>query len=360
MLIALSGDNPFSKFVKVSEGSRVFKVLVVKEEASIDFAWVADMLDLKFGSDEEKDDFSLGSDLETTWGIRGGVRPSFRDEDLEDGDVMEKGDEIGGKVRSRKDVRADCKRRDKEDLSRVGSHHLSTKMDKEKQTFVKKGKRRSSNQKSLNGKLILEKGAAVMNRGFKDDSCTSSTDSSLEEGQLRNFEVFRGECSKWKSDRQEMKWAEVQRGVGQFKELSSPSRIQERSSLDSFTEGREALVRRAKCEMVKGLRQVLVNQNIRRVGADHMEGTFSLPLNGPVQLPLKDFEGGKTKGKDLVAVPITVDLDESERTSFDISKHATQKSVSSMAGENCNGTEGIVKGNIDALEDQDKENSVSD
>ncbi|KAI9161588.1 hypothetical protein LWI28_018881 [Acer negundo] len=175
MLIVLTGDHPCPMFVKVSDRSRVFKVSIEKEEDPIDFAWVTEMLDLKFESEIER----------------------------------------GFLFRTR------------------GVHHI---------------------RKVLSGKLVLEKGVTDRNRGYKEDSCTSLTESSSEEGQLGTFGGNRGECSKW---------ARVNSGDGLSKELSSPIRIQKRSSSDSLIEGRGTVVRRVVP------RQVLVNQNIRRVGADH-------------------------------------------------------------------------------------------
>ncbi|KAK4843986.1 hypothetical protein QYF36_015060 [Acer negundo] len=257
MLIVLTGDHHCPMFVKVSDRSRVFK----------------------------REDFSLVSDRDTRWGRRCVVRPSFGDTDLKDDDVMDKGVEREGKARSRKDESKLLLRRTR------GVHHI---------------------RKVLSGKLVLEKGVTDRNRGYKEDSCTSLTESSSEEGQLGTFGGNRGECSKW---------ARVNSGDGLSKELSSPIRIQERSSSDSLIEGRGTVVRRV------GPRQVLVNQNIRRVGADQVESTFRLPGDGPVHIPLEDLDGGKLVGKDLRAVPISVVLEELRKNSSGINKQVSPQII---------------------------------
>ena len=49
--------------------------------------------------------------------------------------------------------------------------------------------------------------------------------------------------------------------------------------------------------------------------SDHEGGVVKLPLQGPVQLPLSICERGQISGKDLIEIPLQVDLDDSDRDS---------------------------------------------
>ncbi|KAK2650230.1 hypothetical protein Ddye_017719 [Dipteronia dyeriana] len=69
-------------------------------------------------------------------------------------------------------------------------------VDKGKQTYVRNSKRRTSHAYYVNGKLQIGKSKAVRSN---TKSWTSSSESSMEEGQLRNFGLEKDESSKLKS-----------------------------------------------------------------------------------------------------------------------------------------------------------------
>jgi hypothetical protein len=57
-------------------------------------------------------------------------------------------------------------------------------------------------------------------------------------------------------------------------------------------------------------KKILLRDKDRRIVAfSNQKGrAVSLPLRGPIQLPIKDHEGGKISGEDLVEVPLAVEL----------------------------------------------------
>ncbi|KAK1574954.1 hypothetical protein Q3G72_001303 [Acer saccharum] len=179
-------NRPCPKSVKVSEGSRAFTVWVKKESTPVNLDWVSKVLHLKFETDDRRDD-----------------GPSIRYEDFKDGDVMGEGEERWVMTGDGRDVRVNPTNKDKGDLL----------------------KRRERSR------------VAVMKKGFKDDSCTSSTELSMEEGQLRNYEVVRGECSKAMSDGRRTQWAGTLSGDGQHKIVYSPSKSRGGFSFDSLVKG---------------------------------------------------------------------------------------------------------------------------
>ncbi|KAK2661121.1 hypothetical protein Ddye_007654 [Dipteronia dyeriana] len=69
--------------------------------------------------------------------------------------------------------------------------------------------------------------------------------------------------------------------------------------------------KRDSCDSFRGPSQILFRYTNNSLGSisDKEKGIVRLPLRGPIQLPLALFEGGQLKGRDLMAVPLSVELD---------------------------------------------------
>lgn len=68
-------------------------------------------------------------------------------------------------------------------------------IEKGKKAYVRNSNRMIAHSPILNGKLVLEKRKGVR---CKVDSESSSSNFDIEEGQIRNFSLTKGECSKAK------------------------------------------------------------------------------------------------------------------------------------------------------------------
>ncbi|KAK1592037.1 hypothetical protein Q3G72_018136 [Acer saccharum] len=160
---------------------------------------------------------------------------------LEEDDKMETEGERWVKVRNKKDVRKSFKKRENLDFSsrksnsRRGSFSFQ-KPDKGKSPFIGETKKRPSYRSCLNGKLDLDKYGADRRRVVS--SSTSSSDDSLEEGQVWEFEKDRGECSNCKPFGKRQDWNDD--GVGNGLGALSPTN---QISLDSPDENRVSLDR---------------------------------------------------------------------------------------------------------------------
>ncbi|KAK1554408.1 hypothetical protein Q3G72_011679 [Acer saccharum] len=164
-------------------------------------------------------------------------------------------------------------------------------MDKGKQVHVRSSKRRTSHPACLNSKLILDKQKVVSD---SVESWTSTSDSNFEEGQLRNFGLVKGECSRSRPKEVRNQYSD---GNGQLGSANrSPHHYPRR-------------VRAASAENVP--KQILVkNSEQRIVSLSDSEGRLmSMPINNPVQLPLKDGKGCQIRGKDLREVPLAVEIE---------------------------------------------------
>ncbi|KAK3220256.1 hypothetical protein Dsin_014226 [Dipteronia sinensis] len=193
-------------------------------------------------------------------------------------------------------------------------------VDKGKQAYVRKEKKRTSHPNCVNGKLEIEKINEVRSR---TKSWTSSSDSDVEEGFLRNYGLQKGESSKVKSMGKRPKFVGPTVNYGQQREGyhssqgDGPVKEQVTSSKNSDPESnpnRESPYNK-RC-VSKGPRQILVRHtNQRLVSFSDNDGrVVSLPLHRHVQLPICDTEGGQIRGKDLKAIPLAVEIDGTQST----------------------------------------------
>ncbi|KAK4858773.1 hypothetical protein QYF36_021728 [Acer negundo] len=112
------------------------------------------------------------------------------------------------------------------------------------------------------------------------DSSFESSYSKMDEGQLEALGHFKGECSKFK-------------GMGKLPNVGGPQKESKFSNPSDRANPKSILVS-------------ILGYKDRRL--------FSVPLRGPIQLPLNGLEGGQIIGKDLHAVPLAVELEGEERS----------------------------------------------
>ncbi|KAK2653707.1 hypothetical protein Ddye_013563 [Dipteronia dyeriana] len=168
-----------------------------------------------------------------------------------------------------------------------------------------------------------EKMVVVSRKGCKAVSSASSSELSSEERQLKEFGLFTGECSHFKTGGLEAKRFGPMidngplSGVGLDFECSGLNDSIERSSSYSLKELRKNKSFWASRDVVKDPNHILTDLNRKESTTiiDHEGDALSISLKGIVQLPLRDSEGGQIMGKDLVAIPIEVDLGGAERIS---------------------------------------------
>ncbi|KAK2653763.1 hypothetical protein Ddye_013619 [Dipteronia dyeriana] len=258
-----------SKFVKVGEGVWGFNVAVEKEDSMVDIGWLTETLELKFEFLSEK------KKKETDQKHKGGVRRSDKEDGFKVCDGMEKDREAWVKVKSRRQSVENHKSRDSFNQKyspKAGLYHLKDKenMEKGKQLYVRRRKMCPDHMSSLTG-------SHRHNRfGPTSEECPLS-------------------------------------GVGIG--LSRSNKSFERSSSGRPIELRKCSSNRAYKDGVLKPHQLSLDQNREIVLSyeDQEGGVLSLPLNCPVQLPMRDSEGGKILGKDLKEVPFAINLETVER-----------------------------------------------
>ncbi|KAK0577412.1 hypothetical protein LWI29_032690 [Acer saccharum] len=199
-------------------------------------------------------------------------------------------------------------------------------MDKGKQVHVRSSKRRTSHPACLNSKLILDKQKVVSD---SVESWTSTSDSNFEEGQLRNFGLVKGECSRSRPKvngliPDGLRQSNRQKVIGPLSSSDDGMSISfgMQEVRNQYSDGNGQLgsanrsphhyprrVRAASAENVP--KQIMVkNSEQRIVSLSDSEGRLmSMPINNPVQLPLKDGKGCQIRGKDLREVPLAVEIE---------------------------------------------------
>ncbi|KAK3199260.1 hypothetical protein Dsin_022675 [Dipteronia sinensis] len=221
ILIAMPGDQPCPKKVKVVEGSWSCWVAIEMDETPVEFSWLVEVLGLKFETSTEKmtpfpeeDDCLklVRRDDEQENTVRrvsedrlkekGSNSSKFKTTDKTEGEGIEK----WAVVRSRKGDRARERKSGKEQVlkpdSKGAASTLGKILDKGKKVFVRSPKSRPTLLSSLNGKLELEKKGVIRYRGEMEvfrSSSSSSSESEKEMGQLRKYGMLRGESSNFKT-----------------------------------------------------------------------------------------------------------------------------------------------------------------
>ncbi|KAK1582548.1 hypothetical protein Q3G72_016141 [Acer saccharum] len=194
--------------------------------------------------------------------------------------------------------------------------------DKGKRAYVRVPKRKPSHPSGVCGKLDLEKKRQV---NCRVESGNTTSNSESEEEQMGNFSFFKGECSKVK---------EVGRGpmLDGPKMLKSAQDINSGSQLGGSQQGSDlGLIESTSKNSGQvsspsdrphrqvahkyGSRRILVRNKEHHVVSlsDNDGRLMSLPLEGPIQLPLRDEEGIQIRGHDFREVPINVELSGVER-----------------------------------------------
>ena len=215
-------------------------------------------------------------------------------------------------------------------------------MDKGKQAFVRNSKRRVVQPTCMNGKLILEK-QKVASRSKDNES--SSSDSEVEERQFRVFGKEKGECSRFKfmgngpkldgllkENRQQEEGSHFSSGDGLNLTFGLMEEgIQPESSNESAHKKVENSQRRRAALTENIPKKLLVRSSKQRTISlsDNDGRLMSLPLKGPIQLPLKDGQGRQIRGKDFREVPLSVEFEGIEETQENVISNTILKPKSS-------------------------------
>ncbi|KAK0597066.1 hypothetical protein LWI29_021500 [Acer saccharum] len=277
MLVSLPHDRPCPNKLKVTVGSMSFYISVEKEDRPVDFEWIMEELDLNFKWTSEK--------KEVSWqGKR--VDKMYKES-------MEK------EVRVRR---------------RKGGPII-----KGQQAYVRNNKKRPMH---VNGELDLEKRRAS---GGDINESWSSSDFEMDEGQMAVLGLDRGECSNHnllgKGPKKVIydgpKVASVGEGMlSNTDGLSSWAAASHESPIINLKHATTV-----GCVSGSSKKLVVRHDDQRMVSISNQEGkVLSLPLRGPIQLPLTGLKGGLIRGKDLIAVPLAVELDGDERRNSKIQR----------------------------------------
>ncbi|KAK0597466.1 hypothetical protein LWI29_025553 [Acer saccharum] len=248
--------------VKVVDGFKSFPVWIEQDSKTVDHEWVVESLGLNavFSPDSMASSDQGGERRSES---RGGRWPEVMD--------------------NRVDIRVGQNVRDSDNLVNR-KFKKGGSMDKGKRTYVRSAKMKTSHPHSVCGKLELEKKISASCRA---ESWSSSTNSDLEEGQLKNFGLFKGECSKVKS-------------VGFGPKIDGLKQ----------THGKK---------VVGGLQfdgELYCGFDGSSESNSKSSEIKSITFRGHIQLPLRDKEGTQIRGKYFLEVPITVELTGLERSNM--------------------------------------------
>ncbi|KAK1582613.1 hypothetical protein Q3G72_016758 [Acer saccharum] len=196
--------------------------------------------------------------------------------------------------------------------------------DKGKQAWVRNSKSRTSHPTCVNDKLVLKKKKVVRGRA---ESWTTSSEEETEEGQFRDFGLVRGECSKFKSLGKGLKSdgpIQGQQDIGLLASSEdglSDSNVQQTEG--NITSGDKGMSKSSSQDLGQinkpqkkrfmsssdSPKQILMRNSEQRVAyfLDNDGRLVNLPMTGPIQLPLRDGQGGI--GKDFIEVPLTVEIE---------------------------------------------------
>ncbi|KAK0596042.1 hypothetical protein LWI29_012254 [Acer saccharum] len=296
-------DRMSTNRLKVRDGNSFFEISLEKEAVPVNLAWIEEELGLNFESVPEGVSFS--SDKDDDWQSKGGDRREKQ--------CIEEWE----KARFRKGVREEIVKdtKDRPSMLRADGFDEDTR-DKGKYTYVRNSKRKPAKGSYLNGKLILEKNNGAGDRGNRENGWTTSSDSGSEEGQLMDSSKWRGECSNRK---QVVIGPKVGKLDGPQKTCFSSGPIRGSETNLSSSEDRaistaspsslEELEQRKK-DQIGSAKKILLRHKDQMIFAfsDQEGRNVSLPLRGPIQLPLNDLEGGKIRGDDLVEIPLAMEL----------------------------------------------------
>ena len=178
----------------------------------------------------------------------------------------------------------------------------------------------------MNGKLVLEKKKDVKGRA---ESRTTSSDEETEEGQFSDFGLVKGECSKFKSLGKGLKSDGLIQGQQDIGLLdSSEDRLSDSNGQQTegnISSGDKGLSKSSSQDLGQinkshnkrfmsssdSPKQILVRNSEQRGASfsDNDGRLVNLPLTGPIQLPLRDGQGGQIRGKDFIEVPLTVEIE---------------------------------------------------
>ncbi|KAK3232160.1 hypothetical protein Dsin_004041 [Dipteronia sinensis] len=183
----------------------------------------------------------------------------------------------------------------------------------------------------VDGKLDLQKKRAERGRGSGVVSWTTSSDSETEEGQLMDFY---GECSNVKQVPNGCK----NRTHGGLKESCFENGLQRDIEAHiivfediayNFHESPRTQVDResGKDDQERVPRRILLKHKEQEwlTISDQETRAVSLSLKSPIQLPLTDYEGDQITGKDLIVVPLVVDLGVVENRGSNIDQSSSDK-----------------------------------
>ncbi|KAK1583380.1 hypothetical protein Q3G72_023248 [Acer saccharum] len=248
------GGQPCPGMVRITEGTESFPIQIEQDASPVDSSWLADILDLNF----EDPIFEASSSDEN-------YRSISKTKSKGDGCVSEKYKEKG------------------------------------KKPVIRRTKAKGAPYQCLNGKLVLDK------REGKGRWSTSS-DSEPEEGEVGEMTFYRGECSNFKTVGQPSKGAQCFKssdGLG-----NGPCRPKASLPKDSIV---NSVVSPAGSEKEafssEGPSLDARHKEQHLIYFSDLEGRpLSMPLRGPVQLPLQAVKGGQISGKDLLEIPVVVDL----------------------------------------------------
>ena len=194
-------------------------------------------------------------------------------------------------------------------------------LEKGKRSYVRSSKKRTFHNIFQYGKLVLEKQQPVFSR---DATWSSSSDTDEVERRLGNFGFEKGECSKLKvvgqgnQNSDEPNWNrkdnQILKGGLQLNLSSNSQRPNDDYSNPSQ---QRPTLKKAHSFSNKNLESDMacsINKEQRLVSMSDREGRlFSVPLKGPIQLPVTDAEGFQIRGSDLQEVPLMVELAGSQR-----------------------------------------------
>ncbi|KAK0597862.1 hypothetical protein LWI29_029289 [Acer saccharum] len=260
------------KEVNVRDGNRSFPVKVEVDAVPVDFVWVGELLNLNFEPSLEEIDF----------------HPEVS--------ISRRGDGVGGQ--------SEGSRLTADDRGRFNDKPR----DKGKNVYVRTPKKIPAFPTCLNGKLVIEKEKrALSSSNTEDSSYESSSAETIEEAREVTLSKYQGECSKF--------YSKGPKCVGEGDEQPiSPSEKGECSSSDSpktLIIASEACVNGTFSDQLEGPRKLVVSHKEHQsVLFTDLEGRIlSIPLKGPIPLPLSGVEGNQISGSDLKELPIMIELE---------------------------------------------------
>ncbi|KAK3227568.1 hypothetical protein Dsin_007430 [Dipteronia sinensis] len=288
LLVAINGNRPCPKYVKVATGSRPFLVKVEENSVPVDPAWVGKILDLNFEYVSQEMEFLL-EDFPEKKGVH------ENNHTRNDGQInVGKSDRRQGRAYDRQEKK-NIEQWVKHERWKEGRGVVNRKDNRSLSSLIEEDEGLHKEKTDVKGK------GGYISVARKRPSFPEEPT----EGERGFRDLHQGECSKL-----------ISKGLNAARRANglTESPNEEGESSDS---PKTISITTMGCENevfsnpVEGARQMLLRHKEHHlVSLSDKEGRLlSLPLKGPIQLPLIGLRGNLIMGRDLEALPLTVELE---------------------------------------------------